>query len=385
MGRPLSFNGYMYVEGDPVNMTDHTGNCADGWRGAACRDLARRMHRKYGGDLEKYMAQSYLTLLALASNETLNDSAFGRSRLVNTIQGNPRTSLAVAGAALVAAPVVFVAGAAAGSSAIVAAGYGIAKSSALAAGGVFVADSTYQAYDANRGDPSATVFSGFHSSVDYDRTIRRSAAAGALGAAYKIASMQSIGAFLTGAATNTLAGIAGDILTSQSVTLGDVAIDAAVGGAFGQIASWTLGSLPAAATVSRNSGGNITRQGYYTLLNSPAAQFNRTLARGSLVGILNVAQGSKTRFLTNEDTFWQDAFNDYFLGLTISTSVDVAGRFFIDRDMLRYTIGNGTYGSRYAEALNEVLTRRLIADTNIFGNPLGNLLSRLYNHFGNNC
>ena len=57
-------NLYQYSLSNPATITDPTGLCVDGWQGGPCRTLARRLYRRYGGNLSDYYAQPMSILLA---------------------------------------------------------------------------------------------------------------------------------------------------------------------------------------------------------------------------------------------------------------------------------------------------------------------------------
>ena len=103
--RPMSLNGYSWVEGNPVMMTDPYGECPDNpaWYdvvGIRCRYLARRLASRHNVDVNDLYQLQYHELEALTGLETLanvsgdlGQSADNATILPRLFRENPQIAL----------------------------------------------------------------------------------------------------------------------------------------------------------------------------------------------------------------------------------------------------------------------------------------------------
>jgi RHS repeat-associated protein len=96
--RPMSLNGYMYVEGDVPNLTDSSGDCPENpwWNdipGQRCKWLANELHRQYNIPLPNLMKRNVVELEYAYAVGNLNNTLTNASIIPNLFYENPQAAL----------------------------------------------------------------------------------------------------------------------------------------------------------------------------------------------------------------------------------------------------------------------------------------------------
>jgi RHS repeat-associated protein len=102
--QPMSLNGYAWVEGNPINLTDASGMCPENpwpndFPGQRCVWLANELHEKYGFSLTLLMQKDILELESIYALGNLKGT-FYDSSWSQTVRNNPGAALVIAGGAI---------------------------------------------------------------------------------------------------------------------------------------------------------------------------------------------------------------------------------------------------------------------------------------------
>lgn len=93
--RPMSLNGYAWVEGNPINLTDASGMCPENphpWDlfGRRCQALAYGLAARTGISVDTFMTLNYIQLEGLTALRTMGDIGMELERLMNNATVLPR-------------------------------------------------------------------------------------------------------------------------------------------------------------------------------------------------------------------------------------------------------------------------------------------------------
>jgi RHS repeat-associated protein len=121
--KPMSLNGYGYVEGNPVNWRDPSGMCPENpwWNdipGQRCVWLANELHNKYGWPLDVLMSKD-VTELEWAYLWGNANSTFNESSLSQAVRDNPLESAGIIAGSLILAGGLLAGGVVAGAAVLI--------------------------------------------------------------------------------------------------------------------------------------------------------------------------------------------------------------------------------------------------------------------------